>query len=83
MALPSPIESRDGERALHGHHCLAERGWLVINPVDTHGRIVEHGSALGSRVACGQPFESVVHDMALVSFDVSPSRVILLDDATV
>ena len=67
MTLPSPIESRDGERALHGHHCLAERGGLVINPVDTHGRIVEHGSALGSRVACGQPFESVVPDIPHLS----------------
>jgi hypothetical protein len=41
----------------------AESQGLLVNPVDTDGVIVEHGSALCSRVTFGQPFEGVVHDI--------------------
>src|SRR6266567_6496533 len=46
----------DGERAVHGRPSLAVRGGLVVNLVDTVGRIVKHGGALCSRVALRQPF---------------------------
>src|SRR5712692_5621587 len=52
----------DGERAGHGRPSLAVRGGLVVNAVDTDGSVVEYGGALGSRVACGQPFERIVHN---------------------
>src|SRR6266566_2240345 len=47
----------------HGRPSLAVRGGLVVKPVDTDGSVVEHGGTLGSRVACGQPFERVVHNI--------------------
>jgi hypothetical protein len=36
----------------------------VGNPVDTGDSVVEQGGALGRRVALGQPFARIVHDMA-------------------
>ena len=42
---------------------MAVRGGLEVNPVDTDGRVVKHGGALGSRVALRQPFERVVHNI--------------------
>ena len=59
----------------------------VVNPVDTGGRVVEHGGALGRRVAFGQPFEGVVHDVVgvrdlvdrEVAFEHAPVRAELLD----
>jgi hypothetical protein len=56
-ATPREFDQADGR------HDRAVRGGLVVNPVDTGGRVVEHGGALGSRVAFGQPFEGVVHDI--------------------
>jgi hypothetical protein len=49
-----------------GRHDRAVREGLVVNPVDTGGRVVQQGGALGRGVACGQPFEGVVHDIVRV-----------------
>ena len=56
-ATPHEFDKADGR-----HNC-AMRGGLVVNPVDAGGRVVEQGGALGRRVACGQPFKGVVHDI--------------------
>src|SRR5512145_1495937 len=49
--------------AYDGPHALAEHRGLWGNAVYTDSRVVEHGGALRSRVALGQPFERVVHDI--------------------
>jgi hypothetical protein len=56
-ATPREFDQADGR------HDRAVREGLVVNPVDTGGRVMEHGGALGRRVAFGQPFEGVVHDI--------------------
>lgn len=41
-------------------------GTLDVYPVDTRSRVMEHRSALGSRVASGQPFEGVIQHVVRV-----------------
>src|SRR5215470_3838510 len=51
-----------------GLFTLAKSGGLLVNPVYTGSSVVEHGGALGSRIAFGKAFESVVHDIIGVRY---------------
>ena len=47
---------------------------LAVNPVDPGSSVAEHGGALSSRVACGQPFECVVHNIVGIRHLIDWSR---------
>ncbi len=49
-----------GAKLLHAQQPSAT---FYVYPVYTSRRVMEHGGALGSRVAGGQPFEGVIHDV--------------------
>jgi hypothetical protein len=49
--------------ALSHRHASLTLLFDVVDPVSADGRIVKQGSALGGRVALGEPFEGIEQDV--------------------